>query len=91
MVQLLMVFNKLVIHTHESNLIGESPTENRGMVDVLAKKLCHLGDGILFAILHKDSDEWNFSPYKYSLLVTEIIEILVMLIVSKSNGVGTLL
>ena len=86
-----MVFNKLVIHTHESNLIGESPTENRGMMDVLAKKLCHLGDGILFAILHKDCDKWYLSPNKYPLFVTEIIEILVMLIVSKSNGVGTFL
>ena len=59
------------------------------MVDVLAKKLCHLGDGILFAILHKDCDKWYLSPYKYPLFVTEIIEILVMLIVCKSDGVGT--
>ena len=59
------------------------------MIVVLYDKFFHLADGVIPSIRHVLGDVRNLCPDYHSSLITKIIEILTVLIVSKSYGIGT--
>ena len=60
------------------------------MVIVLGNQLGHLGDGIIVSFLGGDKlrNEGNLSPQNETGLVAQIVEILIMLIVGQTDGIG---
>ena len=69
------------------NLIGDTPSYNRWMIVILNNQLLHLADGIITAIWHMGRNIRNLCPNHHTILITQIIKILVMLIMSKTNGI----
>ena len=59
------------------------------MVVILLNELLHLADGVLSAIWHMLADVGDFRPDHHTVLVAQIIEVLVVLIVGKTHGIGT--
>ena len=86
----LMVFHHiLLILGGYGNLVGDTPNADRGVVIALYNKLLHLADGIFSTVRHMLGNIGDLCPYDHTVLVAEVIEILVVLIVGKTNGVGT--
>ena len=81
-----MVFKKILICTADADLVGETPNYDRGMVIVLRNELLHLRDGVLASAGHMLRDIGDLRPDNETALVAEIIEILIVLIVSKTDG-----
>ena len=90
-VQNAMVLQKILILciAAHGDLVGKSPYDDAGMVVILCDQLSHLRNGILTAVRHVLGDIRNLSPDHQALLVAQIIEMLIVLIVCKANGVGT--
>ena len=59
------------------------------MVVVLGDQLLHLTYGVFPSLTHMLGDIWYFSPDHDSIFITEMIEILVMLIVGQSDCIGS--
>ena len=68
------------------DLVGQAPNSNTSMVVVLGDQLLHLADGILATIRHMLRDIGNFRPNHQAGLITQIIEILIVLIVSQTDS-----
>ena len=71
------------------DLVGDAPDTNGGVVVVLDHQLGHLRDGVLPAIGHMLRNIGNFRPDHQTSFVAQIIEILIVLIVGQSQGVGS--
>ena len=74
----------------DGDLVGDAPEEDGGMVVVLGNQLGHLGDGVVVGFLGGDelADEGDLRPQGKAGVVAQVIEILVMLIVGQTDGVG---
>ena len=82
-----VIFQKILIGlAAHGDFIGKSPHNNGGMIVVLHDQFLHLGNGVLASFRHVGGDVRNLCPYDHSPLVTEIVEILVMLVVSQTDG-----
>ena len=84
-----MVFHQVFGHAMNRHLIAQAPAYNGGMVIALGNELPHLVQRILPTVGHMLGDVGNLRPDHHAVFVTEIIEFLGMLIVGKTNGVGT--
>ena len=71
------------------DLVGKAPDHDGGMVVILGNQFHHLAAGVVHAAVHMGGDVGDLSPNYQTALITEVIEILVVLIVGKSNGGGT--
>jgi hypothetical protein len=86
-----VVFEKIGAGACDRNLVRKSPNYDRGVVIVLSNKLGHLADGVSATGGHMLGDVRNLGPNYHTVLVTEIVEVLIVLIVSKTNGGATYL
>ena len=75
----------------DGDLVGDTPYADRGVVVALNQKLLHLADAVLPAAWHMLGDIRNLRPNDHTVFIAEIVEILIVLIVSKANGVGAYL
>ena len=75
---------RILIALH-CNLVRETPNYDRGVVVVLSNKLLHLRNGVLTTCGHVLRNIRNFSPDYKTCSVAEVIEVLAVLIVSKSD------
>ena len=91
LIQISQILAERFIVSTDQDFIGNSPEENRRMVVVLGNQLSHLADGIVISFLarNKSGNKRNLCPQSKSGMVAQIIEILIMLIVSQTDGVGT--
>jgi hypothetical protein len=86
-----VVFEKISVAAANRDFVRKSPNYDRGVVIVLSNKLGHLADGVSATGGHVLRDVRNFRPNNHTVLVAEIVEVLVVLIVSKTNGGTTYL
>ena len=68
------------------NLVAETPDHDGCVVVVLNDQLLHLGDGVLAAAGHMLGDVGDLRPDDQTLFVTQIVEILIVLVVSQTDG-----
>ena len=85
-VEYTVVLEKVLGRAADRDLVGESPEEDGGVVVVLSYKLLHLRDSVLAAGGHMLGDIGDLCPDHKTLFIAEIIEILVVLIVSETDG-----
>jgi hypothetical protein len=90
-VQDVVVLEKVGGRAGDGDLVGEAPYYDRRMVVILSYEFLHLADGVLTACRHMSGDVGNFCPKHKALFVTEIVEVLIVLIVSKTDGGSTYL
>ena len=83
-----VIFKKILICAADTDLIGKSPDYDRGVVIILRNELLHLRNGILAAAGHMLGDIGNLRPDDQAVLIAQIVEILVVLIVSQTDGGG---
>ena len=81
-----VVLDKIGVRATDGDLVGETPNYDRGVVVVLSYKLGHLADSICATGRHMAGDVGNLCPDNHTVLVTEIVEVLVVLVVSKTDG-----
>ena len=58
------------------------------MIEVLSNQLLHLGDGILTAVRHVFRNIRDLGPDDHAALIAQIIEVLRMLVMRQTDGVG---
>ena len=73
----------------DGDLIGDAPADDAGVVVVLVDELLHLADGVGAAIGQVLGDVGDLSPDHHAVPVTEVVEVLVVLVVGQPDGVGT--
>ena len=73
----------------DGDLIGDAPADDAGVVVVLADQLFHLADGVGTAIGQMLRNIGDLRPDHHAVLVTEVVEILVVLVVGQPDGVRT--
>ena len=89
-VQLAVVIQHvLLVLGGDGDLVGNAPADDAGVVVVLDDQLFHLADGVLAAVGHVLTDVGDLGPNNHADLVAQIIEVLVVLIMSQADGVGT--
>ena len=89
-VQLAVVIQHvLLVLGGDGDLVGNAPAGDAGVVVVLDDQLFHLADGVLAAVGHVLTDVGDLGPNNHADLVAQIIEVLVVLIMSQADGVGT--
>ena len=71
----------------DGDLVGNAPADDAGVVVVLVDELLHLADGVGAAIGQVLGDVGDLSPDHHAVLVTEVVEVLVVLVVGQSDGV----
>ena len=81
-----VIFEQIVVRAADTDLVGESPHDDRGMVVVLDDEFLHLRNSVLSAGGHMLGDVGNLRPDDKSALIAQVIEILVVLIMGKANG-----
>jgi hypothetical protein len=84
---LMIVDHILTLCGRYGDLVGDSPNADRGVVIALNYKLLHLAYGILTTVWHMLGNVGDLRPYHHTVLVTQIVEILIVLIVSKADSV----
>ena len=70
------------------DLVAHAPADDGSMIVVLGDQFLHLGDGILPAVRHMLGDIGDLRPHDHPAFIAEIIEILVMLVMRQTDGVG---
>ena len=81
-----MVLKQILGGAADGDLVGKTPNNDRCVVVVLGDEFLHLGDGVLTAGGHVTGNIGDFCPNYETALVAQIIEVLIMLIVSETNG-----
>ena len=90
LVQQTVVFQQILVDSRSSgDLVGQAPHGNAGVVVVLDDQLFHLGQGVGTAVGHVHGDVGNLCPDDKTLFITQVVEILCVLIVCQPDGVGT--
>ena len=85
-----VIFNHVrILGTVHGDLIAKAPHHDGGMVIALGDQFLHLQLSVGVGIAHMPGDIGDLRPDNHTPLVTQIIEILIVLIVRKANGVGT--
>ena len=69
--------------------IGKSPDDNGRMVVLLTDKLPHLLNGVVIPMVEMLRDIRDLRPHDNPVLIAEIVEIVVLLIMGKTNGIGS--
>ena len=88
LLELLVGGDDLVRDAAQSDLVGERPADDARVVVVLGDELLHLREDIAAAIGHALGDVGNFRPNDEAKLIAQFIEIVVVLIVGKADGVS---
>ena len=89
-VQQTVVFQQILVDRRGGgDLVGQAPHSNAGVVVVLDDQLFHLGQGVGTAVGHVHSDVGNLCPDDKALFITQVVEILCVLVVGQPDGVGT--
>ena len=89
-VQYTVILNQIrIFGAVHGNLIGQTPDTDGRMVIALSDQFLHLQMGILVGAGHMTGNIGNLRPDNHAPFITEIVEILVMLIVGKTDGIGT--
>ena len=87
-VQLVVVVPHVaVILGGDGDLVGNAPADDACVVVVLDDQLFHLADGVLAAVGHMLRDVRDLGPDDHADLIAEVVEVLVMLVVSQADGV----
>ena len=68
--------------------LDKAPHGNAGVVVVLDDQLFHLGQGVGTAVGHVHGDVGDLCPDDKTLFITQVVEILCVLIVCQPDGVG---
>ena len=90
LVQQTVVFQQILVDSRSSgDLVGQAPHGNAGVVVVLDDQLFHLGQGVGTAVGHVHGDVGDLCPDDKTLFITQVVEILCVLIVCQPDGVGT--
>ena len=91
LLQVVVVVHQLLADAADQDLVGQAPEHDGGVVVVLDDQLGHLVTAVLVSggVLLKDADEGDLSPDGEAQLVTCVVEVLAVLIVGQTDGVGT--
>ena len=90
LVQQTVVFQQILVDRRGGgDLVRKAPHGNTGVVIVLDDQLFHLGQGVGTAVGHVHSDVGNLCPDDKTLFITQVVEILCVLVVGQPDGVGT--
>ena len=81
-----VVLKQILVRSADRDLVGKSPYYDTGVVVVLSDKLLHLRDGVLTSAGHMLGDIGDLCPDYKTLFITQIVEILIVLIVCQTNG-----
>ena len=73
----------------DGDLVGKPPGDDAGVVVVLDDQLFHLIDGVLPAARHMLGDVGYLRPDDHAVSVTQVVEVLIVLVVGQTDGVGT--
>ena len=73
----------------DGDLVAHTPADNGCMVVVLHDQLFHLADGVCTAVRHVLGNVRNLRPDHHAPLIAEVIEVLIVLVVCKPDGVCT--
>ena len=86
-----MVFHQLIGDAANEDFIGNTPEADRRMIIILSDQLLHLADAVLVGrrVRIHHADEGDLRPDNKAQLVAGVIEILGVLIVSQTDGVGS--
>ena len=86
-----MVFHQLIGDAANEDFIGNTPEADRRMIIILGDQLLHLADAVLVGrrVRIHHADEGDLRPDNEAQLVAGVIEILGVLIVSQTDGVGS--
>ena len=87
-IQYVMVIQHiLLILCGYGDLIGYAPCHDTRMIVILYDQFLHLADRILPAAGHMFRNIWNLRPDDHSVLITQIVEILIVLVVGETHGI----
>ena len=86
---MMVIQHVLLVLGGNGDFIGHTPADDAGVVVVLLNQFLHLNDGVGTAFRHVLTDVGDFRPHHHAVAVAQVIEVLIMLIVSQANGVGT--
>ena len=78
-----------ILSAIHGDLVGKTPDHDGGVVIALGDQFLHLADGVAVGIGHVAGDVGDLRPDHHAALVAEVIEILVVLVVGQTDGVGT--
>ena len=78
----------LVVLGGDGDLVAQAPHEDGRVVIILDDQLLHLADCIFPAIRHMFGNIGNFRPDDHACLITQVVEILVMLVMGQTDGIG---
>ena len=85
-----VVFQQLLVHgAGSSDLVGEAPDGDGGVVIALGDELPHLVQGVLPSVVHVHGDVGDLGPDHDAVFVAEVIELLGVLVVGQTQGVGS--
>ena len=84
-----VILHQILCDAAHRDLIGKTPHDDRRMVVILRNQFLQLTDRIFPAARHMNRNVRNLCPDNHAPLITQIIEELIVLIVSKSNRIGT--
>ena len=89
-VQQTVVFQQILVDRRGGgDLVRKAPHGNAGVVVILEDQLLHLGQGVGTAVGHVHGDVGDLCPDDKTLFITQVVEILCVLIVCQPDGVGT--
>ena len=86
--ELLVGGNDLVRHAAQGDLIGERPANNARVVIILRNELFELRENVFAALGHAFGDVRDLRPDDEAVLIAQFVEIVVVLIMSKTHGIG---
>ncbi len=78
----------LLILRRNGNFIGKTPEADGSVVIILNYELLHLRNGIFSAVGHVLGNIGDLRPNDHTVFIAKVVEILVVLIVRKTDGVG---
>ena len=90
LVQQTVVFQQILVDSGGGgDLVRKAPHSNAGVVVILEDQLFHLGQGVGTAVGHVHGDVGDLCPDNKTLFITQVVEILCVLVVGQTDGVGT--
>ena len=91
LLQVVVAFHQLLTDAANQNFVGNAPEHDGRVVVVLDDQLGHLAAAVCVGILagFEHADERNLGPNGKTDGVAGVIEILTVLVVGQTNGVGT--
>ena len=84
-----MVLKQVIVRTANGDFVGETPNNDGCVVVVLGYEFLHLRNGVLATCGHMTGNVGDFCPNDETALVAKIIEVLIVLVVSQTNGGST--